>query len=287
MSEQLENTNGCLPRIRSLLSSLTKAERKIAEYILSNPAEVIHMSITELAEAVGGAESTIFRLCQKAGFKGYQRFKIVLAGDLYTPLESVDQEVDPQDSLVAIAGKVFHSIDEALQDTLKLVDERALDQAVDKITRARRIDIYGSGGSAVVGADLAHRFLRFGIPVQAFADSHMQISSAALLQPGDLVIAVSHTGSNRDLLDSVTMAKESGADILVITSSMKSPLSVLADITLCGTARETKYRSEAMASRLVHLAIVDVLYIGVMLRQPERIVANIQKIREAIAVRRV
>ena len=287
MAEANETINGCLPRVRSILNSLTKAERKIAEYILTNPADVIHMSITELADASGGAEATIFRLCQKAGFKGFQRFKICLAGDLYSPLESIDQEVDSDDALVTVAGKIFYTINEALQETLKIISESDLDRAVDKIISAKRIDVYGSGGSAVVAADIGHRFLRFGIPVQVFADPHMQISSAALLQPGDLVIAVSHTGSNRDLLDSVVMAKESGATILVITSHMKSPLSNLADLTLCGTAKETKYRSEAMASRLVHLAIVDVLYTGAILRQPARVVANMQKIREAIAIRRV
>ena len=85
----------------------------------------------------------------------------------------------------------------------------------------------------------------------------------------------------------VKMARESGAKIIVITSHMKSPLSKLADVSLYGTAKETEYRSEAMASRLVHLAIVDVLYVGVVLREQDRIGDNMEKIRQAIAVRRV
>lgn len=282
-----QQVGGCLPRIRSISNVLTKAEEKVAEYILANPAKVIHFSITELAEISGSAEATIFRLCQKLGFKGYQRFKIALAGDLYTPVESVCKEVDPGDSLNIVAGKVFQSINESLQDTLKIINYEDLEQAVKLLAAAKRIDTYGSGGSAVIANDIEHRFMRFGIPVRAYADSHMQISSAALLEPGDVVIAVSHTGSNRDLLDSVKMAKESGAKVIGITSHMKSPLSKLVDISLCGTAKEMEYRSEAMASRLVHLAIVDVLYIGVMLSQQERIVDNMQKIRQAIALRRV
>lgn len=282
-----QQMGGCLPRIRSIASVLTKAERKVAEYILDNPEKVIHLSITELAESAGSAEATIFRLCQKVGFKGYQRFKIALAGDLYTPVESVYQEVHSDDSLAVVAGKVFQSINEGLQDTLKIINEKALVQAVEWIANTRRIDVYGSGGSAVIAHDIEHRFMRFGIPVRAYADAHIQISSAALLDKEDTVIAVSHTGSNRDLLDSVNMAKESGAKIIAITSHMKSPLSKIADISLYGTAKETEYRSEAMASRLVHLAIVDVLYVGVMLRQQDRIVENMQKIRQAIAVRRV
>ncbi|EAX46937.1 transcriptional regulator, RpiR family [Thermosinus carboxydivorans Nor1] len=287
MENQETHIGGCLPRIRSIYKALTKAEQKVADYILENAAKVVHLSITELAEVSGSAEATIFRLCQKVGYRGYQHFKIALAGDLYTPAELVYKDVNAGDSMGVIARKVFHDINEGLQDTLKIIDEAALDKAVAAITKARRIDAYGSAGSAVIAADIEYRFMRFGIPVRAYADPHMQIISAALMQPGDLAIAVSHTGANRDLLDSVAMAKQNGATVIAITSYMKSPLSKLADITLCGSAKETEYRSEAMAARLVHLAIVDALYVGVMLDRQDCIVENMEKIRKAIAIRRV
>lgn len=278
---------GCLPRIRSIAQVLTKAEQKVAEHILENPAEVVHLSINELAKITGSAEATIFRLCQKLGFKGYQSLKIALAGDLYTPMESVYKEVDPQDSITTITAKVFQSINEGLYDTLKIINDATFDQAITTVMNARRIDAYGSGGSAVIANDIEHRFMRLGIPIRAYADPHMQISSAALMQSGDVVIAISHTGANRDLLDSVNMAKESGATVIAITSHMKSPISKVADISLYGTAKETEYRSEAMASRLIHLAIIDVLYVGVMIRQQERFEKNMQKIHHALAVRRI
>lgn len=278
---------GCLPRIRSIYNSLTKAEQKVADYIMIHPSEVVHLSITELAEAAGSAEATVFRLCQKVGFKGYQAFKIALAGGLYAPMESVYKEVDPEDPLSLVTGKVFHSINEGLQDTLKIINSQDMEKAVGFLAAASRIDAYGSGGSAVIASDIEHRFMRFGIPVRSYSDPHAQITSAALAIPGTVVIAVSHTGSNRDLLDSIEVAKKAGATVIAVTSHMKSPLTKLADVSLYATARETEYRSEAMASRLIHLAIVDVLYVGVMLHHKERIVENMQKVREAIALRRV
>jgi RpiR family carbohydrate utilization transcriptional regulator len=287
MENNDKTIGGSLPRLRSVYNSLTKVEQKIADYILANPAEVIHKTITELAEASDSAEATIFRLCQKTGFRGFQHFKIALASDLYTPMESVYNEVAADDEPSVIAQKVFAGIAESLQDTLHLINSTSIERAVDALSAARRIDVYGSAGSAIVAADIEHRFLRFGIPIHAFADPHMQISSAALLEPGDIVIAVSHNGSNRDLLESVDMAKESGATVIAITSHMKSPLSGKADICLYGTAREVKYRSEAMAARLMHLAIADVLYVNLLLRHPDRTIANIQKIRKAIAVKRL
>lgn len=278
---------GCLPRLRSVLEALTRAEQKVAEYIIEQPSQVIHFSITELAEASGSAEATVFRLCQKVGFKGYQHFKIALAQDLYSPAESVYREFAPGDSSELITRKVFANIGEGLSDTLKIVDGPALDKAIDMISQARRIDAYGSGGSAVIAADIEHRFMRFAIPVRAYADAHAQTISAALLKPGDVVIAISHSGSNLELLDSISIARKNGAGIIAITSHMKSPLSEQADISLYGVAREAESGYEAMVSRIIHLAIVDVLFMGVMLKHQDQYVSNIQKVREAIAIRRV
>jgi RpiR family carbohydrate utilization transcriptional regulator len=283
----LTSIGSCIARIRSILTSLTKAEKKAAEYILTNSAEVIHMTITELAEASSSAEATIFRLCKKLGYSGYQGLKIALAGDLYTPLESVHQEVDPKDTISSVANKVFHGISEGLQDTLQILEEAALDQAISAITSAPQIYAYGSGGSAVIAADIEHRFMRFGIPVRAYADPHMQMSSASLLQPSDVVIAISHSGANRDILEAVEIALANKATVISITSYLRSPLSKISTIALHGMAREINYRSEAMASRLMHLAIVDVLYVGALLRQQDRFIDNMQKVRQAIAKRRI
>lgn len=277
----------CLPVLRSMYKDLTKAEQKIADYVLTNPAEVVHMTISEVAEASRSAEATIFRLCRKLGFPGFQGLKIALAGDIFTPMESLAREVDVDDSTELFSAKIFNNINEGLQDTLKLLDYHELDKAIEALTCANRLDAYGSGGSAIIAADIEHRFLRFGIPVRFYADSHMQITSAALLRPGDVVIAVSHTGSSTEILQAVNIAKKSGATVIAITSYIKSPLSQQCDIALFGMAREVNYRSDAMASRLIHLAIVDLLYTGVMLKHPDLLIDNMKKVRVAISTRRL
>jgi RpiR family carbohydrate utilization transcriptional regulator len=280
------NPKACLALIHNRLSTLTKAELKLAEYIISSPSDVIHMTITELAEATDIAEATISRFCKKLDFAGFQSLKISLAGDLYEPFESIYNEVNPSDPISVVTSKVFQNISEALQDTLKIINPESLDHAITAILAARRIDIYATGGSSAIAFDAEHRFSRFGIPVRSYADLDMQVISASMLHPGDVIIAISHTGSNQGVLESVKIAKENGATIIGITSFIKSPLSQVVDIILTGRAQEVNYRSEAMASRLIHLAIIDVLYVGAMLRQPERITTNMQKIRQSIARKR-
>jgi RpiR family carbohydrate utilization transcriptional regulator len=288
MTTREPKPNACLALIHNMFQSLTKTERKLAEYIISNPSEVIHMTITELAEITGSAEATISRFCKnKLGFPGFQSLKIALASDLYEPFESIYNEVNSDDAIDEVASKVFQNITEALHDTLKIIHAESLANAITAILAARRIEVYGTGGSAPIAADVEHRFSRFGISVRAYADQDMQAISASLLHPGDVVIAISHTGSNQSVLESVKIAKENGATIIGITSHLRSPLSQISNIILNGMAKEINYRSEAMSSRLIHLAIIDVLYVGAMLRQPDRITQNMQKIRQSIAKRRI
>lgn len=277
----------CLPLLRSSYNGLTKSEQKLADYILKNPSDVMHMTMSELADAASSADATVFRFCHKLGFSGFQGMKQALAGDLFSPAESLSQEVGPEDTPQEITRKVFQDMIDALQTTGKMLDYRALEQAMDIISRANRVDAYGYGGSGVVAQDIAHRFMRFGMDVHAYSDPHLQIASASLLKPEDVVIAISHTGASIDLLKVLEMARSRGSKIILITSYLKSPATKLADVVLTGMARETNYRSEAMASRLVHLAILDCLYTGVMLRRMDDYIDNMKQVRKAIAAQKM
>ena len=273
----------CLPLLRSSYNSLTRSEQKLADYILKNPSDVMHMTMSELADATSSADATVFRFCHKLGFSGFQGMKQALAGDLFSPAESLSQEVSADDTPQDITRKVFQDMIDALQETRKMLNYEALEQSIELISRANRLDAYGYGGSSVVAQDVAHRFVRFGLDVHAYSDPHLQATSASLLKPEDVVIAVSHTGASRDLIKVLEIARERKAKIILVTSYVKSPVTKLADVVLTGLARETSYRSEAMASRLVHLAILDCLYTGVMLRRMDDYIVNMKQVRKAIA----
>lgn len=281
--ETITTQTTCLPLLRSSYQHLTKSEQKIADYIMSSPASVMHMTISELAETCTSAEATVFRFCHKLGFSGFQALKQALAGDLFSPIESVNQEFDAEDTPADVTQKVFQNIIDALQETSRMLNYDDLERAIDLIAHADRIEAYGYGGSGIIARDIEHRFMRFGIQIHAYTDPHMQIASASLLKENDVVIAISHTGASIDLLKTLAVAKENKATIIVITSYMKSPAAEMADIVLTGIARETSYRSEAMASRLVHLGIVDTLYSGIMLKKMDSFVDNMAKVRSAIA----
>lgn len=276
-----------LPILRSAYDDLTKSEKRIADYISEHRDEIMGQTVAEIAQHTGSAEITISRFCKKLGFGGLQSLKIALASELSSPAETPYGDIGKEDGEAAVAGKIFRNITDGLQDTLKILDFTLIARAVELLQGARRVAIYGFGNSATVCKDMETRFLRFGMAVQSFSDAHMQVTSAALLEEHDVVMAVSHSGATKDILESVQIAKARGAKVIAITSYAQSELARRADIALIGMGREVNYRSEAAASRLVHMAIGDILYTCLAMKMPEQYQANLQKMREVIAARRL
>lgn len=283
----MKSTSSLITQMRSNYNNMTKSEKRIIDYILANLKTVMSQTISDLSTYTQSSEITISRFCKKLGYSGLQSLKIALASEVFSQDELVSQEINTHDSYKTIAEKLFSSITDGLQDTLKLLDYQQVEKAVNLICNARQICVYGFGNSYTVCQDIETRFMRFGMPIKAYNDLHMQFTASSLLTDKDLIICVSHTGSNIDLLQSIELAHSNNVPIIAITSYMKSPLCKLADIVLHGMGREIAYKSEAVASRLIHMAIADILYMGVYQKNVTQNFTNIKKMRKSIAKRRL
>jgi RpiR family carbohydrate utilization transcriptional regulator len=269
--------------IRGLLPSLTAGEKKIGDYVLRHPDEVVKLSITELAEACDVSDATIFRFCRKVGTEGYQDFKIALAKDSVSPESLVYADVIPEDSLLIMAEKIVEANVKALRDTLKVLEVEALDRALNAILAANRVEIYAVGGSGVAARELQFKLMQLGINANAFIDSQMQFISASLLTDGDVGIAVSHSGSKRHTVEALKLARASGATTICITSHPASPVAEVADIKLYTSAWESLVHDDSPSVRNAQLALIDVIYEGIVMRAPQRARASLSKANEAIS----
>ena len=277
---------GCFVRIQGTYGSLRTAEQRVADFILKHPEELIYLTVTELAERTETSESTVVRLCQKIGYKGYQEFKIVLARDLVEPTNAIYDQIEPSDDLTSLKHKVFQANGQALQDTLEVLSEQDLARAIDAIAAARRVEIYGVGGSAPIALDAYHKCLKLGIPAIAISDSDMMAMSSSLLQGGTVALGISHTGASRDVCEALHNARGAGATTICITHRSTSPITKVSDIKLFTAAKETAFRSDAMSSRIAQLSIVDTIYVGVALKDYERATRTVARTRQATASKR-
>ncbi|WP_147802738.1 MurR/RpiR family transcriptional regulator [Alkalicoccus halolimnae] len=280
-------TGHCLHRIRASYHSFRTKEKKIADYILEHPEEIVHSTISQVAENLEVADATVFRFCKRIGFKGYQAMKIALASEIVTGMKDIHETILEGDSEKEVAEKVFKSNIRTLEDTLEVLDADAFQQAVQLLLSARRIEFYGNGGSGVIAMDAHHKFIRTGIPTIAYSDSHFQVMSASQLTSEDVVVLISHSGANRDILEAQEVAKAHGVNTIGITTLAKSPLSERVDVPLYTVSSETEYRSEALASRLAQLSIIDALYVNVSIGRKELMQHSLTEMRRAISQKRM
>jgi DNA-binding MurR/RpiR family transcriptional regulator len=245
----------------------------------------IYASVNEVAAASGVSEATVMRLCRLLGFRGFQDCKIALARELVTPLQRLHEEVAEGDDPATIVAKVFQANVNALQDTLEVLDMKAMEAAARWLAAARQVMIIGVGTSGPIALDAANKFFRLGLIVQAVTDAHLMMMAAALLTPADVLLAVSHSGSTRDTVETAQVAGGAGAKVICLTNNSLSPLTKTAPLVLVTASRETRFRQEAMASRLCQTSIIDCLYTLIALARPEAALENLSKIENVIVTK--
>jgi DNA-binding MurR/RpiR family transcriptional regulator len=270
----------------AIRDSLPAAAQQAADHILRNPEEIVRQSVTEAAEAAHVSEGTVVRLCKQLGVKGFQDLKVSLAQELIEPVKFIHEDVQSGDGILTVVQKVFRSDIQALEDTLKAIDPIAMQQAVDIILQAARVEFYGIGSSGPIAIDAYYRLLRIGLNCAVTTDSHMQAINATMTNQKTAVVTISHSGSTIETVDATRLAKEAGAKTICITSYGKSPIQAYADVVLYTLATETMFRTDAMTSRIAELTIVDALYVCVALANVERSLENISRSTETLALKR-
>lgn len=275
-----------LVKIRSLLPGLARAEQRVANIVLADPASIARRSITEVAEAAGTSETTVTRFCKAIGVGGYPDLRIALAADTArtsTRDRELGSDIAPDDDLGQIIEKVGYADAKAVEETADQLDAAILGRLVDDVATARRIDVYGVGASAFVALDLQQKLHRIGLTCFAWADTHNALTSAAVLREGDVAVGISHTGATTETVEALREARRRGATTAALTNFARSPITEVADHVLTTAVRETTYRSGAMASRIGQLTVIDCLFIGVAQRHLDQAKAALEATYEAVA----
>ncbi|MGG4440088.1 MurR/RpiR family transcriptional regulator [Brevibacillus fortis] len=276
--------NGGLVSLQAILDQLKPSERKVADFILAHPEDVVKLSVQKLAEYSGVSEATIIRLARSLNMKGYQELKLRIAGDLtkQTAMGSY-QEIMMEGSVESIMQAVSWNNIQSIQDTLSVLSNEEVKKAVDVLSVARKIDVYGVGASAVIADDIRQKFSRINLWCEAYSDFHAQLTSAVTLTEKDVVIGISYSGQTEDIIQSLTEAKQQGATIITLTKFGPSPVAELANIRLFTSSVEKSIRSGAMASRIAQLNVIDILFITMISRMQEQVIPLLEKSRLAVS----
>ncbi len=221
--------------------------------------------MSELASAADTSLATVVRFCQDLGYAGYQDLKLRLARETAVDDALWSSDWSSEDAS-GVARMVLSESAEAFRNAITNIDPWPLEIVADRLLTARRVLFLAVGTSAPLASDAAYRLATLGLVVSAPPDVHVQHVTARLLQPGDLCVAISHTGSTTETVAAARSARDAGADTAAITSFARSPLVDIVDHVIVAGSPETAYRVEAMTSRLVHIAVLDALFVLVARR---------------------
>lgn len=290
-SESAAPDSSPLVRIRSLLPGLAKAEQRVAKVVLDDPTTVSRRSITEVALAANTSETTVTRFCKAIGVGGYPQLRIALAADTARSAARTPQvhggDISYDDDLASIVGKIGYTDARAVEETAEQLDVDRLQQVVNAMAGAGRVDVYGVGASAFVAADLQQKLHRIGRVSFSWSDTHIMLTSAAVLGERDVAVGISHSGATTDTVEALRAAKEHGATTIALTNFPRSPLAEVADYVLTTAARETTFRSGATASRIAQLTVIDCLFIGVAQQDMDDAVRALDATRDAVGNHRL
>lgn len=256
-----------LVRLDTIEPDLRESERKIGEYVRQHAKELVHLSITEVADQTDTSEATVIRFAQRLGYGGFSALKIALALELQEAAPSTPGELDLADDIGTIKHKVLESTIGGLRDTEDLLDDTSLRRAVDAIDAARRVEAYGVGSSGAVAHDFYAELIQIGIPAVAITDPHLQLLSAVQLQAGDVALGISNSGSTRDTLDALEAARRAGATTMCLTRRARSPITRMSDIVLLASARSRMLDGIELTDRVAQVAVVDVLWVALAIKR--------------------
>ena len=283
MGNELTNANlDPILRIRSVYPGLRLSEQRVADYINVNTNKIIYFSIGTLAREVGVSEASVIRLCKALGYSGFQELKINIAKYYVEPERFVNSDTNEMDETSQMIQKVMGANQQAIIDTMKMLDTDVIDKCIEIINSSKKLQFYGMAGSAFIAGDAYHKFFKYGIDVDYFSDSHLQAMNAALLDEDCTVVAISTTGASFDISEALSIAKNAGAHTIAITATSNSPVSKIADYTIVAYSKEMEFKMEPMAARIAQLSIIDVLAVGVANRRLNTVVDNINKTRDAL-----
>ncbi|TDQ42229.1 MurR/RpiR family transcriptional regulator [Aureibacillus halotolerans] len=269
--------------IRSHMQAFTKTEVKVAKYIVDYAETIIYCSVTELAEKADVGETTVLRFCRKLGYSGFQDFKLSLAQDLVNPSSQLHDDVTMTDDVYTMTQKLIAGHNHNLQETGQLLAIDAVEAAITVLHQARKIVFFGVGASGLTALDGSHRFQRIGKECDAQQDTHFQAMAAARLGTEDVAVGLSTSGSTKDTVRHLEMAREAGAKSICITSNAKSPITKQADIELFMTAKESPLQGSSLSGKIAQLAVLDLLAVGVSMRMEDVAVTSRSKMAKAVS----
>lgn len=272
--------NELLNRMDEQYSNLSKAQKKLVDYIRTNYDEAAFFTASKLGEAVGVSESTVVRFATQLGYKGYPEFQRALG-------ELVRNQLTSAQRMEAVYGKiasddilttVLQSDIEKITQTMETLDKNTFQVAVDTILNARRIYVVGIRSCAPLA-----EFLKFYLNLVCENVVSIQTNSASEIfeqmlhiNEEDLVIGISFPRYSMRTLKALEFASSRNAKVITITDSIHSPMNIYSSCNLIARSDMTSIVDSLVAP----LSVINALVAALCMKKQEKVIETLTTLEE-------
>lgn len=265
-------------RLHTLLPHMPKTAKKISIYIINNPQKFLESSISQLAAKIGVSASAITRYSQYMGFSGFSELKYRFEVSYNT---SYTGAINAEDDLDALKSKMTNNYKRAFEDTITHLDNKTLSKATDYITSAKKIFIFGHGGSCHVAQLAEMLFAQMGIECHAYGNAPLASAASTLLGTGDLAIGLSSSGNAKLTVDALRKAKNNGATTIAITANANSFLAQESDVALTYLVHTKDDLRYFHLLKQAELAVIGTLQLCVFQKNQQKMVENLKIFKDS------
>lgn len=266
-------------------AGLRNSEKKVADYLLECEPQRNgkHLPLAEMARRAEVSQPTVLRFVRALGFAGYKEFQYAWMTESGQQPPEIEKrkmlygyQLSGKDSMQEIPARVIATTVSMLENTLKSIAADTLIQVVETLKKAKNIHIFCVENSAATAKDLATKLLYLGLNCSYTEDSYLQKISASNLTEEDAAVGISYSGQSRDTVDVMRTARRTGAATIAITNFEDSLLGKYADLVLCSSQEQLLY-GDAIFSRATQLAVIDMIYMGLILSDYDKYTARLDK----------
>lgn len=253
-----------LDTICASLDSFFESERKIGTYIIQHTAEVVDMTVGELAQACGVSDASVSRFCKKIDMKGFHHLKITLAKEISEKGKEGEEEVSNHISVndidQSLKNILANKVTEITQ-TVSMIDTNQLHEILNLLNNAKTVQFFAVGNTIPVAIDGAFKLNQIGIPAVSGTIWETQIGYTYNMTADDVVIAISNSGESTSVLRALEAARSAGATTVSITNSEKSSAAQLSDYHITTATREKLFLDGYCFSRVSATTVIEILYL--------------------------
>lgn len=260
-------------------ASLSKSNRRIAQGILGNPRAFVQKPVEELIEWLGVSAPTITRFARSLGCDGLRDLKLKVMGSMRVGMRYLEPQTPPA-QLSEVISRVVNRAHRAISLVESRIDSQQIDKAIAAISECRTLYAFGSGGvSSWLVEEVQNRFFRLGVKVVPSSDHQMQLMLASTAERGDLLMCVSLTGTNQELVRTMGVGQTYGASTMGLAGP-DSPIIAAANLPVIVNAMDDGDVLGPTSMRYAFLTTIDVLAYGVAIRRHTTARETLRRIKQ-------